>query len=148
MYCTGSAAGGGSAYTSPYSQTSSYAAAYAAAAVSSKEPFPTGSCNSNSIASLRLKAKQHYEGGGGSGQEPSSESFMTGSNQQDHSLNGVPPSGSQQGSSTAASGAVVGPDLSPRSQSTNSGSPLTDVGAGSSGGCHYNTQPTPTSAAL
>merc|ERR1712183_842641 len=98
-------------------QTSSYAAAYAAAAVSSKEPFQTGSCNSNSIASLRLKDKQHYEGGGGgTGQEPSNESFMTGSNQQDHGLNGIPPSGSQQGSSTATSGAIVGPDLSPRSQ--------------------------------
>ena len=114
---------------SPYTQSSSYAAAaYAAAAASTTSsssskagegPFQS-SCSSNSIASLRLKAKQHYESDDSSFMTVGKgDSFMTAGQQQQ-----------QQGDQQV----LNGEEMSPRSNSTNSGSPM--ASAATETGCY------------
>lgn len=114
----------GSGGTSGYGAAAMYAAAAASksnvGSMSTDTQFSgMGSCSSSSIASLRLKAKQHYGDAYGSTGSP-----------------GAP--GSTNGGSGGAGSVPIGEPMSPggRSNSTTSGSPLggITVAAGSSGG--------------
>ena len=80
-------------------------------------PFQS-SCSSNSIASLRLKAKQHYES--------DDSSFMTAGKGDSFMTAGQQQQGDQQ--------VLNGEEMSPRSNSTNSGSPM--ASAATETGCY------------